>query len=241
MIEPFSRGGMSANPFGGEERLDRLNLMEYLGSGAPAEKVLYARIIQDAASNYLYAFLGKNGTSAEEFFSAWLYFFKVSSVDRVSWDHHRTIKHSYSLRGQKVRESRYLIDSELQSMCFDKHFEMSGLSTYMHIDKFKSGLKAKRRKILTDNWEQVQNYVSALYQHELNQIAEGQQVPLQVWGNELLEVLVDPPSPVHLAGVLYVPSKLKKFRPSKNRNTSKGNKAKVKAVAEGQQIFEGIL
>jgi len=244
MSETSSRGGMCANPFGGEDRIDRVNLLEYLTSNAPAEKVLYSRIIQDAASNYLYAFLGKNGTSTEEFFAAWMYFFKVMSTDRVTWDHHRTIRHSYTSRGHKIHEARHLTDGELQKMCFDKHYEMSGLSNHMHIEKFREGLKKKRREILTANWEQVKAYVDSLYQSELAQIADGQQVPLQIWGppNWLMEILIDPPSPCHLAGVLYVPAKLKKFRTARAQRAARRAQRKVRPPVEGQQFFniEGV-
>lgn len=214
-MDQFARGGMCSNPFGGEDRIDRINLQEFLEPNAPAEKVLYASIIQDAVSNYLYAFLGKNGTSAEEFFAAWRYFFKVSSGDKLSWGKNRIIKQSYSVRGEKVTKDRYLIDDEMELMCFDKHFEMSGLESHMHIDRFRAKLKAKRRKILTENWTQVETYIKALYARELSMIAEGQQVPFQVWDGDLLEILVDPPSPLHLANVIYVSNKLKRPRRAK--------------------------
>ncbi len=207
---PFGRGGMCKNPFGGEERIDRINLLEFLESNATPDKVLYSCIVQDAVSNYLYAFLGKNGTSAEEFFSAWQYFFKVVSTDKSSWNHHRTIKLIYINRGERVVENRYLTDNELQLMCFDKHYDLSELSKHMHIDKFRAKLKTKRRKILNENWEQVKAYINTLYQHELGKVAGGQQVPLQVWNEDLLEVLIDPPTPLHLANIIYVPNRLKR-------------------------------
>jgi hypothetical protein len=122
-------------------------------------------------------------------------------------------------------------------MCFDKHFEMSGMSSLIHIDKFRAGLKKKRREILTTNWDQVKAYIEALYQHELSQIADGQQVPLQVWGAELMEVLIDPPTPCHLAGILYVPSKLKKFRTARAKRAARVVQRKVKPPVEGQQFF----
>ncbi len=229
---------MSANPFGGEDRIDRINLLEFLEPNCPPDKVLFSCIIQDAASNYLYAFLGKNGTSAEEFFSAWQYFFKVESTNRESWDHNRTVKISYSHRGQKIVENRYLTDNELQLMCFDKHYDMSGLSTYMHIEKFRKGLKDKRRRILSDNWEQVQAYVSSLYQHELSQIADGQQVPLQIWSAEnLLSILIDPPTPQHLANAIYVPNRLKRTCKWVSPKGLRAPKQKPRVMVEGQQLF----
>lgn len=237
-VTPFTRGGMCSNPFGGEDRIDRINLLEFLQPNTPPEKVLFSCVIQDAASNYLYAFLGKNGTSVEEFFSAWQYFFKVTSANKVSWDHNRTIKLSYNRRGQRVVESRYLTDSELQLMCFDQHYEMSGLSDHMHIDKFRAKLKEKRHKILSNNWEQVQAYVNSLYQHELSQIADRQQVPLQIWSSEdLLSILIDPPTPLHLANTIYVSNKLKRPRRSRaNRQLSAGIYAKLVERLEGSTL-----
>lgn len=189
---------------------------------------MYARIIQDAASNYLYAFLGKNGTSTEEFFAAWQYFFKVTSTNKVSWDHHRTIKISYIQKGVKVSENRYLSDNELQLMCFDKHYEFSGLSDYMDISKFLSGLKNKRTKILQDNWEQVSTYITSLYNKELEQVKEGKQVPLKIWDQSLLQTLVDPPTPVHLASLIYLPNKLKRTTKSRtNKQPKQGVHAKL--------------
>jgi hypothetical protein len=207
-----ARGGMCQNPFGHETRIDRINLLEFLEPNKSAHKVLYSCIIQDAVSNYLYAFLGKNGTSTEEFFAAWQYFFKIISTDKAGWDHNRIIKQRYTNRGQKITNTHYLTDNELKLMCFDKHYEYSGLSNHMNINRFRAGLKTKRRKILTENWEQVTTYINQLYQYELNQIADKQQIPLQVWNDELLTVLIDPPSPLHLANVIYVQSKLKRTK-----------------------------
>lgn len=212
MTETKLHGGTSTNPFGGEERIDRINLLDYMQPNSPPEKVLFLRVIQDAASNYLYAFLGRNGTSAEEFFSSWQYFFKVTSINKINWNHRRTLKNSYIHHDEKVTKNHYLTDSELRLMCFDQHYDLSGLADYIAIDRFRVGLKEKRRSILSTNWPQVQTYIDILYQRELSQIAEGQQVPLQVWDADLLTVLTDPPTPLHLANAIYVSNKLKRGR-----------------------------
>lgn len=233
MTDPI-HGGMSSNPFGGEERLDRINLMEFLEATAPADKVLFLRIIQDAASNYLYAFLGRNGTSAEEFFYTHQYFFKILSTDKSTWGSNRTIKHISIDGNKKIYQKRILEDNELRLMCFDKQFELSGLSDYMHIDRFKAALKKKRRRILTNNWEQVTAYVTSIYQRELNQIAEGQQVPLQVWQEDLLTILIDPPTPQHLANTIYISNKLKKAKKPRVRKSQVGMYAKLSEHLESR-------
>lgn len=227
------RGGMCANPFGGEDRIDRINLLDFLEPNAAPSKVLFLNVIQDAASNYLYAFLGKNGTSAEEFFYAHQYFFKVESKDRTSWDHHRDVNIIYTYQGKKIIESRFLTDSELQFMCFDWHFVLSGLENYMDINKFREGLKTKRRKILTENWPQVQTYVESLYQHEVSLITDGNQVPLRVWDENLLETLIDPPTPLHLANAIFVPLKLKRPR--------RASRPKEPSVSKNAALVERIV
>lgn len=233
IVGPGSRGGMSANPFGGEDRIDRINLLDYLEPNAAPSKVLFLNVIQDAASNYLYTFLGKNGTSAEEFFYAYQYFFKVESKNRGSWDHHRSVNIIYTYQGKKIMESRSLTDSELQFMCFDWHFVLSGLENYMDINKFRDGLKAKRRKILTANWPQVQAYVESLYQHEVSLITDGNQVPLRVWDEDLLEILIDPPTPLHLANAIFVPLKLKR--------SSRASRPKEPSVSKNAALAERIV
>lgn len=235
--QQVTRGGMCSNPFGGEDRIDRINLLEFLESNIPSDKVLYSCIIQDAASNYLYAFLGKNGTSAEEFFAAWQYFFKVESTNKSSWDHNRTIKHSYISRGQKVTETHQLTDDELKLMCFDKQYELSGLHKHMHIDKFRLLLRTKRQRIVKDNLAQITSYVNSLYQNEINQITNGQQIPLQVWNENILTVLTDPPTPMHLASLIYVSNKLKTNKKPKSKKKHKGSRSNSTHIVEGQQFF----
>lgn len=248
----FSLGGMSPNPFGGEERIDRINLMEFLEPNAPPDKVLFLRIIQDAASNYLYALLGKNGTCIEEFFYAHQYFFKINSNDKPTWNKNRVIRSVYIDNGMKIREKKELRDSELELMCFDKQFDLSGLSNYMHIDRFRANLKKKRYQILTNNWEQVKVYITALYQREVSEIAEGQQVPLQVWGDDLLSILVDPPTPQHLANIIYISNKLKKQKKDRHSKSNVGTYQSLADKLEKQTntrlpkdwgplaVFEGV-
>src|SRR4051812_34536298 len=123
-MDVLGRGGMSANPFGGEERIDRINLMEFLEPNAAPDKVLFLRIIQDAASNYLYALLGKNGTSIDEFFYAHQYFFKVNSTNTTWPARSRVIHNVYEDNGKKIHQKKELGDIELKLMCFDRQYDL---------------------------------------------------------------------------------------------------------------------
>jgi hypothetical protein len=81
-----TRGGMAKNPFGGRPRLDRLEFMDCLEQNAPVEKVIFLQTITDAVHNYLFSFLGRNGTSPEEFAYACQYLFQVRASDPSTWD-----------------------------------------------------------------------------------------------------------------------------------------------------------
>lgn len=207
-----------------EERLDRVNLLDYVESHIPTDKILFSRIIQDAANNYLYAITDKGCPSIEEFFSAWQYLFNITSNNKRSWEKSRSIKISYDYRGNKITENRYLEDTTLKLMCFDKHYELSGLSEYMDIDKFRKGLRSKREQILKDRWEHVVTKIKALHDKELGQITDGKQLPLPLWNEDLLTTLTYPSSPESLANAVYVSKKLKST--SKRRSNKKTNQGK---------------
>ena len=78
-VKTSNRGGMAKNSFGGHTRLDKCNLQgpSMLGSqlfdvmsGVEPERVLWVQTILDSCNNYLFYGLGRNGTSAEEFWFA---------------------------------------------------------------------------------------------------------------------------------------------------------------------------
>lgn len=206
-----------------DERIDKINLLELRRADQPPEGVLYLCIIQDAVTKYLYSFISRNGSNPDEFYSAWRYFFEVVSTNPATWNANRAIRNSSANRGEETT-THHLLNSELELMCFDRHYDMSGLSEYMHISKFREKLKAKRRKIVVESWDKIETLINNMYQNESNQIASGQQVPFRVWSDSVQELLVDPIDPRCLANTLYVASKLKrikKHRIKKTRNTIK--------------------
>lgn len=216
----------NTHPISKENRLDRINLLEFGSAANSGGKILYSCIIQDAIYNYLYAFVEKNGISIDEFFSAWQYLFKITSGNKENWNNSRVIKQSYLVEGKKVTSKHTLTDEDLKLMCFDSHYDCSGMSKHIHIDKFRSKLKEKRKTILTNSWNKVQSYVSSTYQTELNKIAYGQALPLQIWNEDLLTVLIDPPTPLHLANTFYIPKKLKAtFKPKQKVSRPKVQKS----------------
>jgi hypothetical protein len=206
-----------------DERIDRINLLELRRADQPPEGVLYLCIIQDAVISYLYSFLSKNEANADAFYSAWRYFFETTSTNPATWNANRAIRHSSACRGDESI-THYLVNSEMELMCFDRHYDMSGLSEYMHISKFREKLKAKRRKIVTNGWPKIESFINNTYQRELSQIVDGQQVPFRVWSDSIQELLVDPIDPRCLAGAMYIPSKLKKTKKHHSRKVKKAAK-----------------
>lgn len=250
MTDLPARGGMCANPFGGEERIDKIPFEAYLRPGSPPETLVFIKVIADAASNYLYFGLGKNGTTIEEFFYSHSYFFKVSSTNKETYELARNIRNVYTRRGEHVIDKRELSDNELQLMCFDKHFDMSGLDKAMNIETFRKNLLKKRAQILTNNWQQVKGYITQLYQRELERILPGKQVPLPVWSDNMLEILTNPSSPAILAQLFYVPAKLKKSHKRSNRKNTKKSSSdlvnnirinKIPALIEDWGPIAGIV
>jgi hypothetical protein len=196
----MSRGGMCRNPFGGRTRLDRLNLMELLETNAPQEKILFLQTITDAIHNYLFFGLGRNGTTAQEFAYACEYLFRVRACAPETWN-------MEVQAGKKRRTSskQNLSDSQYRSMCFDIHYEYSGLSTYMPLDRFVSWLKQERRHLLDENAPQVAGYMLELYFKACEQASLGHQLPLPIF--DYVDTLVCPKTPTDVARLVFLPKK----------------------------------
>jgi hypothetical protein len=212
MSETSNRGGMAANPFGGKTRLDRLDLMQFLGSGTPDEKIIYLATIQDAVHNYLFFALGRNGTSAEEFAAASEYFFHIRSHWPESWCHCHHVKTTTMEAGKRHVQIHDLSDEELMNMCFDRHYEYAGLDRLMTMDRFLACLKRERCAILTKNWDQVLAYVETLRHRDLGYVPTGEQLPLRIWASDEQAILVEPTGPQQVAEFLYYSRQVKQLK-----------------------------
>jgi hypothetical protein len=186
-----TRGGMAKNPFGGRPRLDRLDLMECLEQNAPQEKVLFLQTITDAIHNYLFSFLGRNGTTAEEFAFACQYLFHVRSTDPSTWS-------------EEVKNSD-LTPAQIRDMCFDTHYEFSGLSSLMSMDRFLKQLKETRQNIIEENQSQIFEYLGKLYSKACEEAYNGHQLPLPL--QDRIQILTQPADPREVASLLYLPPK----------------------------------
>jgi hypothetical protein len=208
-----TRGGMCSNPFGGHSRLDRLDLMQYLESNASPEKVLYLATIQDAVHNYLFFALGRNGTTAEEFVSSAKYFFQVRATDQQTWSTSRFLRSTYiGGNGKRQTTTIKLTDSQLKSMCFDTHYDYSGLAELMPMDRFLTWLKRRRGEILQENWNQVTSYLDSVREKDARRVLEGSQAPLpRIWSETDRLTLVEPAGPKEVAELLYIPRSFKQL------------------------------
>lgn len=186
-----TRGGMAKNPFGGRPRLDRLDLMECLEQNAPQEKVLFLQTITDAVHNYLFSFLGRNGTSPDEFAFACQYLFYVRADDPSTWSE------------ESIQEG--LTPGQIRDMCFDTHYEFSGLSSLMCMDRFLKQLKETRESIIKENQEQIFDYLGKLYTKACEEAHNGHQLPLPL--QDRIQILTLPQSLREVASLLYLPSK----------------------------------
>jgi hypothetical protein len=152
---------MCANPTGGFDRLDRIDFFDYASGTDSPLKLLYIKVIAQAATDYLFFGLGQNHVTLEQFDSAHRYFFEVRSYLRETWEHSRFMREVYQDDNRKRTTRRIsLSDEELKLMCFDRHYETAKLDNAMHIDRFITRLQEQRLTILSENSRQTLDHMN---------------------------------------------------------------------------------
>jgi hypothetical protein len=158
------KGGMSANAFGGHSRLDKCNLQgsskfdddDYdVVSGTPGVRTLWVYMIKDAANDYLFFGLGRNGSNPDEFWSACEFLFNVRASKPQTWQDAKIMRETYLDKEMRQRVTRELelSDEELKGMCLDSIWDH--LNFGMPLDMFIEKLQAERKALLKKNWQQV--------------------------------------------------------------------------------------
>lgn len=209
--------GMCSNPFGGNDRLDRIDFLDYASGTDNPFKLLYLKVISDAASDYLYFGLGRNGTVPDDFWYATEYFFTCRSYKRETWDHAKFMRNAYvdEDTGKRVSTTIMLRDEDLMAACFDRHYEIAELHNLMPIDVFLEWLRTRREEILEENKQQVNAYMDLLQRTSVNRVADGEQIPFKLL--DRMQVLARPESPEQVAElVFYAP----RYRQSTRRHST---------------------
>jgi hypothetical protein len=157
---------MCARPFGGFDRLDRIDFTAFASGTDSPYKLLYLKVISQAATDYLYFGLGHNGTLATQFWYASEYFFTVRSYIADSWGAERVMRkdHVDDNDRRRVSSSLILSDEDMMQACFDRHYEIAELNKLIPIDKFVSWLKQRREEILTSSIAQTLAYIWPAYE-----------------------------------------------------------------------------
>ena len=163
------RGGMSANAFGGHDRLDKLDLsgpslvgdeLLDVASNIQPERLLWLSTIQDALNNYLEFGLGRNGTTVAEFWFAAEYLLNVRAADPETWkDASRTYAETYydDQEGRRVTRTAQLTEANIRAMCLDTAWDH--LDFPLALDEFCNRLMEERRRLLAGNWAQVAQFL----------------------------------------------------------------------------------
>ena len=211
----MKRGGQCKKPFGGEHRLDRLNLegpsiingkeIDVLSNIPPIRTVL-VESLKDALNNYFFYGLGQNGTCAVEFWSSIEFLFNIRSFLPETWDVNREILDIYfDDKGNKIKRNISLSDKQLQLMCIDKIWETLEfpISFYSFINK----IQLQRKKIIIDNWDQIKEYLLTLYNKA--RVKEICVDPFSLFTKEeIIDLLVYPKDPYKLVKLIsYQPKK----------------------------------
>lgn len=199
---PSARGGMSINPFGSHQRLDKLDFSEMLQPNDPPEKAMLLASLTDAVNNYLFFGLGKNGTSALEFWFSVEYLFRVRASERATWEHARVMKTTYfnETAGRRMTTSQTLTDDQLRGGCLDYQWEL--LSFPMALDTFLDRLQKVRRSIVEENRAQILTYIETLQARSLGVFESGDTIPMNLLATDLETVLTRPTNPDDVADLV---------------------------------------
>ena len=219
------KAGMCRNPFGGRERLDKCNLQgpSILGdclvdvfSDIPGERTLIVEMFKDTVLNYLYFGLGRNGTSAAEFFYSSEFLLRVRASDPETWRGARLMRSTYvdELTGKRVTRTVALADDTLKAMCSDYLWNL--LAMPMPFDLFISELRKARCQILTENKQQILDFIDDLNRPSLaRNILVGEQIPMKFFSQDIDQVLMEPKNPEDVAElVCYQPAKHRSRQPA---------------------------
>jgi hypothetical protein len=229
----------SDNLYAGRPRLDRLDPVDSITPNTPPEKLIYQATIKDAVHNYLFFGLGRNGTTADEFAYSCMYLFNIRSTDPTTWKCKRRVNNTDKV--VKPSEMYELSDLQIKNMCFDLHYQYSGLDDLMPINEFITKLKEQRRKIVQENWVQIQEYIHNIRNKDESELEFGKQLAFRLSDEE--RSLIEPDNLRQVAELLYIPKKLK--RPCVKRAT--GNvtlpmsRIRKTTIKEIQLQLEGIL
>lgn len=196
---------MCARPFGGAERLDRIDFLDFASGTDNPFKLLYLKVISDAASDYLFFGLGKNGTVPDDFWYATEYFFTCRSHLEETWKHAKFMRQAYvnEETGKRVSSTIMLTDEELKQTCFDRHYEIAELHQLMPMERFLEWLKVRREEILEENKQQVNDYIDLLQRTAFNRVKSGEQSNFKLDAADRMQVLTSPESPEQVAELVF--------------------------------------
>lgn len=180
-------------------------------SNSPIESLLYLEIIQHASFEYLYFAVTKYKITPEDFYEAFNYFFKSRSDKPATWFTARFRRETETdSSGKKTTRVVRFTEQDMKCMCFDKHYIYSGLERIMSMDVFLERLMQQRRKILTENIRDVEQFVRRRFKEESLDVRKGSQLPLTPFSRDLVSVLTKPMRPIELAELLYLPESMKR-------------------------------
>jgi hypothetical protein len=180
-------------------KLEELNLLE----GAPANydrsKLPWLMLIKDATYCYQCFGLG-NAITPQEFWEAYCYLFRARSYDPDSWGD-RTRKVVYYSK-KRATKSKKLSDNEMKLLCFDVHYELSGLAEFCKLPEFLDKMKRKRKALVEDYCDELYGFI-ANKQRRCKKAGRGQQLELGLPLPEIERTMTEPSSGYDVAKLFY--------------------------------------
>ena len=200
-------------------------------SGIPGERTVIAETFKDAASNYLFFGLGRNGTSAQEFFYACEWLLRIRASQPETWSGARLMRDTFYDETLKKRVTRTLTltDDQLALMCADRQWDL--LDAPMEFDDFIKELRALRCRIIDENRQQIADFIRLLNSRTVSRnVLRYETIPITLVRQDMDIILSDAPDPDDLSRLIHYQPLRKCILQVRCRH------AKVKPIDAGQNL-----
>lgn len=162
-------------------------------SGIPGARTMITELFKGPIDNFLHFGLGKNGTTAEEFYYAVQFLFKVRSDKPETWADSRYMRDVYVDENTGKRTTRVQTLTDEQLVCMTADYLWNLMEMPITLDEFTTALLAQRKEILNTNRRQIAEFLAMLNKSSLARtIVRGETIPIKFLEQPVDDILTDP-------------------------------------------------
>lgn len=148
-------GGMPPYSFGRSRPFAQFDLTKFKSPDATPEQMTLLATISNAVQDFLFFGIGSNGPSPAEYAQAAGYLFagQPNTDDRVIY------RMTIDADGKRSLREERLTEEQAQATAFASHYQASGLSLFLPLDRFLIWLEAERDRAQA-SWLEMQHEVT---------------------------------------------------------------------------------